>query len=57
MRQNGIRTVETKSYSLPPDMIQWIEDFGKQSKRTKSQVVQLAVDLLRNRIAGKEQVV
>ena len=57
MRQNGIRNVRTQSYSLTDEMINWIEDFGKQSRRTKSQVVALAIDLLRNRINGKEQVV
>lgn len=57
MRQNGIRTVRTQSYSLPEDMIKWIDDFGSQSKRTKSQVVQLAIDLLRNRMCGKEQAI
>ena len=51
------RTVKTQSYSLPDEMIEWIAKFSEQSKRTKSQVVQLAVDLLRNRLTGKEQVI
>ena len=50
------RNVKTQSYSLPLDMIKWINEFGKQSHRTKSQVVQLAIELLKNRIAGQEVV-
>ena len=57
MRQNGIRNVRTQSYSLTNEMINWIEEFGRQSRRTKSQVVALAIDLLRNRISGKEQTI
>ena len=57
MRQNGIRNVRTQSYSLTDEMIEWIEEFGRQSRRTKSQVVALAIDLLRNRLAGKEQTI
>jgi len=57
MKQNGIRNVRPQSYSLTDEMINWINNFGKQSRRTKSQVVALAIDLLRNKINGKEQVI
>lgn len=47
--------VITKSYSLSPEMIQWIDDYAEKSQRTKSQVVQLAVKLLMNKISVNQE--
>ena len=47
--------VITRSFSLPPEMLKWIDDFGKQTNRTRSQVVQFAMQLLMNKISVNQE--
>ena len=53
--KTGGRTVITRSYSLTPAAISWIEDFGKKTQRTNSQVVQLAVQMFKDRISNSKE--
>ena len=47
--------VITKSYSLPIEMLKWIDDYAEKSQRNKSQVIQLAVKLLMNKISVNQE--
>ena len=50
------KTVETKSYCLPPTLIEWIEEYGKKSHRNSSQIICLAIEMLRNKVCNTETV-
>lgn len=56
MRQIG-RKVKTQSYSLPFDMIEWVQNYGYKTRRTQSQVIQMAVEFLINKVNNKDIVI